>query len=85
MPPDYVGRAGADDTAREPNDAPDPVAASPEELGQDAPAADPGAGTPPPGTTEQAGAEVAEGVEIEVPPDPAETETPPEEHFEDVV
>ena len=167
--PDVAAAAAAPPAAvQEPNDAPDPVAAAPEELGQDAPAADPWAGTPPTGTTEQAGAEVAaqepndapdpwgdaaklggseglgqeqpsgegptaapteqggspffgvdetgppagdvfdheqataEGVEIEMPPDyvgqagadaggvetemppdPAETETPPEDHFEE--
>ena len=140
MPAEYVGQAGAEAAAQEPNNAPDPVAASPEELGQDAPAADPwgdaaklggseGLGQEQPSgegptaaPTEQGGSPffgvdetgppagdvfdheqaTAEGVEIEmppdyvgqasvdagggeieIPPDAAETETPPEDHFEE--
>ncbi len=36
------------------------------------------------GAPDAAAAAATEGVEIEMPPDPAETETPPEDHFEDV-
>lgn len=80
---DETQTRGGDAAAPEPNDATDPVAASSEELGQDAPAADPWAGATLPETAEQAGGgEVADAPAADPwggtpPPGPVEQEGPP--------